>query len=50
VNRLIPHRTFIRFIRWRWLIRVLYGRKRGWELEVASDDLLSDEARRRIRG
>ena len=49
MNKLIPHRTFIRYIRWRWLIRLLYQRKRGWELEIASDDLLSDEVRKRIQ-
>jgi hypothetical protein len=48
VNKLIPHRTFIRYIRWRWLIRLLYQRKRGWELEIASDDLLSDEVKQRL--
>jgi hypothetical protein len=48
VNKLISHRTFIRYIRWRWLIRLLYQRKRGWELEIASDDLLSDEVKQRL--
>jgi len=35
--------------RWRWLIRLLTDRLRGWELEPASDDLMKEDVLERAR-